>query len=466
MIPMPSRRWLKRADQPLSVMADDNRARLKQWLESGEARLHPLTLPQRELWEASPVPVGDVANHICAFIEVKGAISRVDCDSAIERVVERQEVLRLSILPGKAQPVQMVRSTRPINMAYRELTPSQRTPEGLEEAMQEVFLEPFDLARGPLYRIVFLQRGPGDLVMVFAIHHTIADGWTLGVFVQDLVAAYIMSRRGGKDPLPPVPLAYSAWGAADRAFWTPEMLAEKMTFWKPRLSGAQHLWTAPDDLTKAAGPLRRHVSMVPPELTTAVRELARTTGTTLFSTLLTAFQWTLARWSGKNDITVGSPVANRTKPNVRETMGSFAGNVPLRGQVETSQTFAATLRQSHADNMDAFAHAMPFVELVRLLGDQAAEVRHPVYSVRFALQNHPVPDVSLPGLVMKLRMRSTGTARFDLGCEVTEDGTSLEVVWLFRPSLFSQADVDTLDGLFRAVLTKVCDSPETRASSV
>jgi hypothetical protein len=331
--------------------------------------------------------------------------------------------------------------------------------------MQEVIHEPFDMVGGPLFRVEMLQRGPGDFVMAFVIHHAIADGWTLGLFVENLVAAYLLGKQGGNPALPPVPLSYTAWGAAERAFWQPALLAERGEFWKRNLRGTQRLWTPPAGHA-LKGPLQRHVSAVPAEVTSSLRSLSRSTGTTLFSTLLTAFQWTVSKWSGKNDITVGSPVANRTKQAVNETMGYFAGNVPLRGQVDHDKPFAAAVREVHEATIDAFGNAMPFVELVHAVGDLPTPSHHPVYSLRFALQNHPIPDVVLPTLTVKLRMRSTGTARFDLGCEITEDGTALEVVWLFRQSLFSQTDIDTLDQLFLAVLKGICGSPESRASTV
>ena len=137
-------------------MSGDLRSNLKQWLESGQIRLQPLTFPQRELWETSPVPVGDVANHICAFIQVKGKVTPEEVHAAIQRVVDRQEVLRLSFLPGKEQAVQMIRATGTAAFSYRELPVEQRSQEALEEAMQEVFERRFDMLRGPLYRVEML----------------------------------------------------------------------------------------------------------------------------------------------------------------------------------------------------------------------------------------------------------------------------------------------------------------------
>lgn len=447
-------------------MSQDLRSNLKQWLESGEIRLQPLTLPQRELWETSPVPVGDVANHICAFIRIKGVITPEDCQAAIQRVVDRQEVLRLSFLPGKGQPVQMIRASGTPVMRYRELHPEQRSSEALEEVMQEIFNEPFDMLRGPLYRVELLQRGPDEQVLAFAIHHAIADGWTLGVFVQDLCSAYLEYKRGGDGALPPVPMSYTAWGAAERAMWTPAELDSRAAFWKPRLAGTIRLWDRPADVSARSGKLRRWASAIPSHLTRGVREVARSSSTTLFSTLLAAFQATLAEWKDKDDIVVGSPVANRSRQAARETMGYFAGVVPLRGRVVRDRPFAETVRMVHQDTMDAFANAMPFAELARALGLEQLPGHNPIFDVRFALQNHPIPDVALPNLSVKLRMRSTGTARFDLACEITEDGAELEVVWLFREGLFSEADIRDLDRRYTTMLANVSRTSENRSAAV
>src|SRR4029077_3849187 len=139
------------------AMPANQRVRLKQWLESGEAQLHPLAFPQRELWETSPVPVEDDANHICCIIEIQGFMTEADCRAAIQRVVDRQEVLRLSILPGKERPLQMIRKNFGINFDFRELSTADTCPEAIEELAMEVFRAPFDLVQGPLYRGVDLR---------------------------------------------------------------------------------------------------------------------------------------------------------------------------------------------------------------------------------------------------------------------------------------------------------------------
>jgi hypothetical protein len=447
-------------------MSGDKRALLKEWLASGKAHLQPLTFPQRELWEASPVAVTDIANHICCLIQMRGVITRNACEAAIQRVVERQEVMRLSFLPGKDRPIQMIRQASEANFRFRELSPTRRHEEAVEDLAREIFSEPFDFVQGPLYRVEVLRRAADDHVVVLAIHHAIADGWTLGVFVQDLCVAYVQGLMGLGEGLPPVPLTYAAWGAAERAFWQPAELERRGAFWKSNLAGSRRLWNHQEGLDTGSGVPDRWVSQLPVDLADAARELARVTGTTLFNTLLAAFQITLSRWTGEEDILVGTPVANRTKQAVRETMGYCAGIVPLRGQVDVDRPFSASLRAVHQTTVDSFANAMPFAELVPALGDLPRPGHNPIFEVRFALQNHPVPDITVHGLSARLRMRSTGTARFHLGCEITAVEEGFQVVWLFRPKLLPLAEIKNLAYLFQAVLAGTCRSPESRIAAL
>jgi hypothetical protein len=447
-------------------MSGDKRALLKEWLASGKAHLQPLTFPQRELWETSPVAVTDNANHICCLIQMRGVITPEACEAAIQRVVERQEVMRLSFLPGKDRPIQMIRHASDANFRFRELSPTQSHEQAVEDLAREIFSEPFDFVQGPLYRAEVLRRAADDHVLVLAIHHAIADGWTLGVFIQDLCVAYVQGLMGLREGLPPVPLTYAAWGAAERAFWQPLELKRRAAFWKSNLAGSRRHWNSQEGPESASGVPDRWVSHCPVDLADAARELARVNGTTLFNTLLAAFQIALSRWTGEQDILVGTPVANRSKQAVRETMGYCAGIVPLRGQVDVDRPFSASLKTVHQTTVDCFANAMPFAELVPALEEPPRAGQNPIFEVRFALQNHPVPDVTVHGLSARLKMRSTGTARFQLGCEITVVDDGFQVVWLFRPKLFPLAEIKNLAYLFQAVLAGTCRSPESRIAAL
>lgn len=435
-------------------MTSDSRARLKSWLESGEATLHPLTLPQRELWEAAPLDVRDPANHICCSIDVRGLITEKEARSALKHVVARQDVLRLSFLPGKNGPLQLVRKTCDIAFEFRNVDGGEA---GDVEAMADAFFkQPFDFVVGPLYRVLVLRRAADHHLILFCIHHAIGDGWSWGLFVQDLFAAYLQNAIGEEKPLPPLPQSYTAWGAADQAFWSEEELAARRPFWEPRLRDLPQLW----DVPISGEAFESWSSVLPADLVSKVSELARKSGATLYSTLLAAFQVAFASWSGMDDVVVGSPFANRRAKFSRETIGYYAVMVPMRSMVDPGATFSDHLRQTHEMTTDCIANVMPFTELVRMSDVPRQEGLNPLYEVRFALQNHPMPKIAMPSLSAKLAIEGTGTPRYQLACEITEGGDALEVVWIANGRLFTRAETERLDALFRQALETACASPD------
>lgn len=445
-------------------MTTDNRSRLKEWLSSGEASLHPATFPQRELWAASPVPPTDTCNHICTVTKVSGPVSRNFCEKALAMVVARQEVLRLSILPGKNGPVQLVRKARRPALNLQQVDES--SDEEVEALIDELVRKPFDLVAGPLYRFEVIRRSAEEHVLVLVIHHAIADGWTLGVFMTDLWAAYAMLVLAVPGKLETVAQSYTEWGDVDRARWQPREIRARQPFWTEHLAGSQRLFTAPELAPSDPGKRRRWGSEICGETLAKVKKLAASLGGTPFSTMLSAFQLVMAKASGKDDILVGSPVAQRSKRAVWETMGSFAGIVPLRGNVDRRRSFAEQTAATHRMTVDCFAHAMPFSELVNCLNEPVIPGRNPLFDVRFALQNHPVPAVSMPGMEVEYRTRSTGTSRFDLACELTEIGDTMEVVWLFREDMFSLSAIEGMNQHFKNILETICERADAQVEDL
>jgi len=436
---------------------NDPRLRLKSLIARGEARLLPLSPPQRELWENSPVAPGDPANHICATIEIRGVFSFDLCEEALRAVVERQEVLRTSFLSGEGKAAQIVLAKTETILRCRDVAPD----EDHRDLMATVFSEPFEMIRGPLYRVEMLRLAADHHILALVFHHAIADGWTLGVFVGDFTAAYILALKktgrafahiqGLKDGLPAPGMTYSGWAAAEKRRWQPDEIEREAVYWRSRLTGSKLLFDHCRTETPM-GSLRKRVTSLSPTVVDAARALAKQAEVTLFSVLLTAFQVTLFRWKAALDVVLGVPHANRSKPQTRETMGYFAGVVPLRMHLQPGDSFVQTLKSNHSAQIEDFAHAMPFAELAKAVSPAGGRSQHQVFDVRFALQNHPVPDIELPGISTRLRTISTGTSRFDIACELTECGDALEVVWLYRRPLANDEEIGNLDRLLGAVL--------------
>lgn len=443
-------------------MADDARARLKEWLASGQARLVPLTFSQRELWETAPVPPVDPSNNICALLDIRGPLTFDMCREALGMVIARQEALRTTILPGKERPVQLVRTSVDPVVARLELSTGQTGEQAVVAALAPHFAEPFDLVAGPLHRLIFVPAGPDHCFIGLVIHHSIADGWALTTFVEDFMTGCIaVWRRSGKDmtrlqglsdALVPPPMTYSQWGAAERARWTAAELERGAAHWRSRLAGAELFFDGSHPV--AGEPISRWVVNIPATVAEAVRKLARRAGATPFTALATAFRLALHRWKGQSDVVLGTPVAGRTKAAVRETIGYFSEIVPLRCRIDPGRSLGDLVPQVHEQALEDFARAMPFAELARAVENGGSRGRHAVYDVRFAVQNHPFPDIVVPGVSSTFRNLSSGTSRFDLACEITGDSGQMEMVWLRRESVVGQSDVRELDAVFREVLAE------------
>ncbi len=442
-------------------MAGNARARLEELLASGQARLLPLTFPQRELWETAPVPPGDPSNNICSLLDIRGPLTPELCREALGMVLARQEALRTTILPGKTRPVQLVRASAEPVLEQIGLPPGASGAEAALTALAPIFAQPFDLVAGPLHRLIMVPDGPDHYFLGMMIHHSVADGWALTTFVEDFMTGCIAAwRRSGKDmtrlqslseKLSPPTMTYSQWGAAERAQWTGKELAARAERWRSRLRDAELFFDAAHPV--AGEPLRRWVSQIPAAAAESVRALARRVGTTPFTVLSAAFRLALHRWKGKSDVVLGTPVAGRAKPAVRETIGYFSEIVPLRCRIDPSLALGDLAPRVHEETLEDFARAMPFAELVRAVEESGtARRRHAVYDIRFAVQNHPFPAVTVPGTSAAFRNLSSGTSRFDLACEITGDTGQMEVVWLRRESVVGESDVRQLDALFREVL--------------
>jgi hypothetical protein len=417
------------------------------------------------LWENSPVAPGDAANHICATIEIRGVFSFDHCEEALRTVVDRHEVLRTSFLSGDGKAAQIVMAKTGVTLSCRDVGPK----EDARAVMKAVFSEPFDFARGPLYRVEMLRVAADHHILVLVFHHAIADGWTLGVFVGDFTAAYLVALkqsggatahyRGVMSGLPALGLSYSGWAAAEKARWQPADLEREAGYWRSRLAGSKMLFQSCRS-GNPMEPLQRRVTALSRPLVETARALAKQAEVTLFSVLLTTFQVALFRWKRTRDVVMGVPHANRSKPQTRDTMGYFAGVVPIRTCLRPDCSFVETLMENHASQIEDFAHAMPFAELAKVVAPLDADTCHRIFDVRFALQNHPVPDIELPGISTRLRTVSTGTSRFDIACELTEDGTALEAVWLYRPSLVGDEEIRHLDRLMEEVLGEAGRNPK------
>ncbi|WP_410586702.1 amino acid adenylation domain-containing protein [Amycolatopsis sp. lyj-23] len=417
----------------------------------------PLSSGQRQLWFLEELLPGTAAYVSHVAVRLTGPLSVPAAERALNAVVARHAALRTTIAVEDGQPVQVVADELHVGI---ELVDAEATPDAAPELAARVARRPFDLRRAPLLRAALVRVADEDHVLVLAGHHAVVDGWSFSVLLRDFANAY----RG--IPLPPPTAQYAQFARwqQDR----PELTA-RLDHWRDRLAGAPALHELPLDRPRPsvqtfAGAV--HTFAVPADLHQRLVALSRAEGVTLFMTLFTAYAVLLARHSGQDDVVVGTPVANRERPEFEDVVGFFANTIALRARTNGDPTFRALLHQVRETCLAAYARNVPFELVTEALRPERDLSHNPVYQVLFALQNASAFDVDLPGVTARPLDLDPGTSRFDLAFALTETTGGLHGVIEYSTGLFASGTVERLAEHYCLLLAAMAADPGGRASAV
>jgi amino acid adenylation domain-containing protein len=432
----------------------------------------PLSFAQRRLWFMDRLEPGAAYNSPLT-LRVRGALDAPALERALAEVVCRHEVLRSVIRAGaggEAEQVVLPAGAFPLSADDLSTLPAAAREDEARRIVHDEIRRPFDLGAGPLFRARLLRLGDDDHVLVLAMHHVVSDGWSLGVLFRELGALYDAFRRGAPSPLPPLPLQYADHAAWERAHWTDERLAPRLEWWRRALEGAPDVLELPTDRPRPAAPSHRGARMrvtLPRELAEGVRELARREGATPFMVMLAAFDVLLWRWSGQEDLVVGSPVAGRTRAETEGLIGFFVNTLPLRADLSGDPAFVTLLHRVRETALGAQQHQeLPFERLVEALHPGRSAGHAPVFQTVFALQNATPAELRLPGLRMEVMATELGTSRFDLEWLFWERGEGITGTIDYATDLFDAATVARMAAQYRRLLEMAVARPDTRVSAL
>jgi natural product biosynthesis luciferase-like monooxygenase protein/amino acid adenylation domain-containing protein/FkbM family methyltransferase len=390
----------------------------------------PLSFAQQRLWFVQHLDPANAAYNMVVATRVDGALDAGALVRALDAVVARHDALRTVVHVRDGEPVQQVVPDMRVVMEIETL-PGRDPAAGDADAERRARREaerPFDLAAGPLLRALLLRVGPERHVLVLTLHHVIADGWSRGVIVRELSAAYTAFAAGREPVLPTLPVQYPDYAAWQRERMQGALLARQLGYWTAKLAGAPPALVLPTDhprppLQSFAG--RTHRFRVPRDTADALRALAREADATLFMVLLAGFKALLARSTGQTDVVAGTPAANRGRAEVQGLVGFFANTLALRTELAGDPTFREVVRRVRATALDAYAHEeLPFERLVEALQPERSLARNPVFQVMFLLDEAPLRAFRLPGVEMTPLEVDPGTSMVDLtlAMERADDG--------------------------------------------
>ncbi|HSF41609.1 MAG TPA: amino acid adenylation domain-containing protein [Thermoanaerobaculia bacterium] len=433
----------------------------------------PLSSAQQRLWFLAQLAPASSAYNISRVLRLDGPLNVGAFARSLQEIVRRHEVLRTTFEVREGLPVQVV-GPPPANILpevdLSVLPGPVRTAESRRLAVAEV-RRPFDLARGPMLRTTLLRLGPAERHAVFTMHHIVCDERSIALFVDELTALYEGFAAGRPAVLPELPIQYADFARWQRGHLEGGVLEEQLGWWKRQLAGPLPVAELPADRPRPAVQTyrggHRYMSL-PGAAAEALRRLGRERGATSFMTLLAALQTLLGRWSGQEDVTVGSPVTYRNRVETEPLIGFFVNALVLRGDLSGDPPFCELLDRTREAALGAYAHQdLPFEKLVEELQPDRDLSRPPLFQVFLIVQSGSRGTaLELPGLALASLPVESGTARIDLGFEIIDhpDGLMAEVE--YSADLFEAATVERLAGHFATLLRGIAADPGQRLSEL
>jgi amino acid adenylation domain-containing protein len=418
-------------EEKLALLARlaEERARARRAEAEQAPRTYPLAFAQQRFWFLHQLDPGSHADHIFRALRLQGLLLRGALEGALAELVQRHDALRTRFPAADGEPRQVVEPARP-GAARRMplidlsgLAPGTVEPAAVALASAES-RRPFDLARGPLFRALLLRLGRQDHVLLLGLHHILADGWSLGLLLQELAQLYGAAAAAGPPP-PPAPRArFGDFARAQRERLRGEALSREIAFWRERLAGAPALLELPADHPRRAAASPRGDTVwfgVPAAATVRLKALAQAAGATSFMALLALFDLLLFRYSGQGDLVVGVPVANRDRTGMERVVGCFSSTLLVRVEVRRGMSFRALLSAVRRESLAVFAHSeLPFEKLVEELAPERNLLHNPLFQVMFALQPAGVETLAMAGLEISPLEVERGLAKLDLTLEMIE----------------------------------------------
>ncbi|WP_437733786.1 amino acid adenylation domain-containing protein [Sorangium sp. So ce1335] len=433
----------------------------------------PLSFAQERFWFLDHLQPGSCASTIFVAALLEGPLDAAALAQGFDALVRRHESLRTTFPAVDGTPLQVIAEAAPPGEAcpspFGEIVdlgglPARERDAAWRRLAHAEARQPFDLSGGPLLRVRLLRLAPREHVVLLAIHHIVADGWSMGILVRELFALYECFCANRRPSLLDLPIQY-----ADFAGWQrrrEEALEADLVYWKRQLGGSLPMLDLPADRPRP--PLRTTLGAtrsmaLPRDLSDALRELCRAEGVTLFMLLFAAFNALLHRYTGQEEFVVGSPIAGRSRAETEGLIGCFINMLALRVDLSGAPTFLDLLTRVRGVTLGAYAHQeLPFERLVEALKPDRDPSRTPIFQVVFVLQNAPMPELSFGDLTLRTLETGTGGAAFDMTMTVTDRAEGMQVALEYSADLFDAATIGRLLDHFRTLLQGIAADPARR----
>ncbi len=424
----------------------------------------PLSFAQQRLWFLDQLEPGRTAYVVPIAQWLRGSLQAQALQQSLQEMIHRHEILRTTFATQEGQPIQVIHPSSLTPVIWVDLTalPESKRLQQAQQLAQEDVESSFDLQRGPLLRVHLLRLSIQEHLLLLTMHHVISDAWSRAIWLHEFCTLYTGQVNNTPVTLPTLPVQY-----ADYALWQQQWLQqvawqEQLNYWKQQLAELAPLALPTDHprppvQTFQGGQQQRLISA---ELSQQLQKLAQQEGVTLFMLLLAAFQVLLARYTGQQDIAVGTPIANRNRQEIEGLIGFFTNTLVLRSNLADDPSFLDLLKRVRMTALEAYTHqSLPFEQVVEALQPQRTLQYSPLFQVMFILQ-HATPSTELlPDLIMQDFSQETVTAKFDLTLSLWESEQQLLSTIEYNTDLFEAATIEHMINHWQALLQALVHNP-------
>jgi len=426
---------------------------------------------QQRMWYMDQLQPGNPAYNVPIALRLKGTVDQSVLQRSLNSVIKRHEILRTTFPVNDGTVRQKISPFAEVSLPIIDLRGRHElTRENeMRRIMNDEAQRSFDLSNGPLLAAVLVRLRDDDHVFVLVLHHIICDGWSLEVLVKDFAAYYEAHACEKPAVLPPMTIQYADFTIWQRNWLSGERLQRHLEFWRRQLQGLSVLQVPTDYPRPAIATNRgdREHFRLSADLSQRLRELSRQHRVTLFMTLLAAFQWLLARYSGQEDVGVGTFIANRNRMETEGLIGFFVNQLVLRTDVGGDPSFSELLLRARHTVLDAYEHQdLPFEKLVEELAPERNLRDMPFFRIQMVLQNTPAASINVPGLELSHMEPDRRVSKLDLSLFMHEKGDLLTGTMEYNTDIFRSSSVCRLLGHFETLLEEVSRHPEQPLSSL
>jgi amino acid adenylation domain-containing protein len=432
----------------------------------------PLSYAQQRLWFIQQLDPLNAAYNIPVAVRMHGRLEIAALERTLSEIVRRHEILRTTFAFVDGRPIQLVAPFRNVSLLQKDLSGREEREHEASRLVREEAERPFNLTEGPLFRATLLRMKEDEHILLVTLHHIVADGWSIGLLVREVAAHYEALQQGKEPGLAELSIQYADYAAWQREWLSGDVLERQLAYWRPQLAGASHALDLTTDFPRPPVKTFKGATCsitLTARLAEDLKALSRREGATLYMVLLAAFQALLARYTGEDDIVVGTPVAGRSRAETENLIGLFINMLVLRTDLSGNPTFRELLKRVREVALGAYMHQdLPMEKLVEELNPERSLGHAPLFDIGFDFLPRSLEQerLELPGLTLSAVESDTDTAKFDLVLKFIETKQGLVAALNYSTDLFAETTIKRMLNHLEMLLGGIALEPERPLSEL